>query len=323
MFVKRTVGTWGTLFAVAIAPIGAGATELKCNQLRLVAPFGPGGANDVAARVLAKGLEPLVKPAIIVENRPGAGGNVGTAFVVGSAADGCTLLVHGTAVATYVHSYKQLSFDPFTDLVSVGSIGVTPTVIASSNKGLNTLNDLLDWSKTMPAGLSYGSAGIGVLNHLAVEEIASRSNAKLVHVPYRGGAGATQDTVSGQLHFGTLTLASITPFVSSGQIKILSLLQPTPTSLAPDLVPVSKQGFPGINAGHHLIVMAPGKTPPAIVQALSQDIEKVVRDPKYRPSFEAVGIEPIPMNASATDAAVRQTGAEWAPVIKRLNIQLQ
>jgi tripartite-type tricarboxylate transporter receptor subunit TctC len=323
MRINCLVPCLATAAVMALTPGVPVAQELKCTQMRLVAPFAAGGANDVAARVLAKGLEPLLKIPIVIENRPGAGGNVGTAFVIGSPADGCTLLVHGTAVATYAYSYKQLSFDPLVDIISVGSIGVTPTVIASSNKSLNSLQDLLEWSKTRPDGLSYGSAGIGVLNHLAVEEIANRSNTKLVHVPYRGGAGATQDTVSGQLHFGTLTLASITPFVSSGQLKILSLLQPNTTTLAPDLVPVSRQGFPGMNAGHHLIVMAPGKTPRPVVDSLSASVMTVVRDPKLRPNFEAVGIEPIPLNAAETDAAVRQTGSEWAPVIKRLNIQLQ
>jgi tripartite-type tricarboxylate transporter receptor subunit TctC len=232
------------------------------------------------------------------------------------------LLLHGAALATYPHSFQKLPFDPFTDLVSVGSIGVTPTVLATSNKSIRKLEDLFAWSRTKPEGLSYGSAGIGVLNHLAVEEMAERTKSRLVHVPYRGGGGIPQDVLAGRLDFGSFTLASISQFVASGDMTIVALLQPTHTSLAPDAVPTSKQGFPNINAGNHMIVLAPAKTPKDVVDTLSMALQQVVRQPDLRPQFEGAGIEPIPMNAQETNAFLRKMESDWAPVIKRLNIQL-
>ena len=307
---------------VATSQVHAVAADLKCNPMKLVVPFPAGGSNDIAARLVARSLESLLKVTIVIENKAGAAGNVGTAFVVSAPSDGCTLLVHGAALATYPHSFKQLSFDPFTDLVSVGSIGVTPTVIATSNKSIRNLDDLFAWARTKPDGLSYGSAGIGVLNHLAVEEMAEKTKTKLVHVPYRGGAGIPQDVLTGRLDFGSFTLASITQFVASRDMKVLALLQPNQTSLAPDAVPTSKQGFPNINAGNHMIVLAPAKAPKDVVQTLSAALQEAVRQPNLKPNFEAAGIEVVPMTAEETAAFLRKMESDWAPVIKRLNIQL-
>jgi tripartite-type tricarboxylate transporter receptor subunit TctC len=307
---------------VATSPVDAVAVDVKCIPMKLVVPFPAGGSNDIAARLVARSLEAQLKVTIVIENKAGAAGNVGTAFVVSAPADGCTLLVHGAALATYPHSFKQLSFDPFTDLVSVGSIGVTPTVLATSNKSIRNLDDLFAWARTKPEGLSYGSAGIGVLNHLAVEDMAEKTKTKLVHVPYRGGGGIPQDVLTGRLDFGSFTLASITQFVASGDMKILALLQPNHTTLAPDAVPTSKQGFANINAGNHMLVLAPAKTPKDVVQAISTALQQAVRQPDLKPQFEAAGIEAIPLTAEETTAFLRQMEADWATVIKRLNIQL-
>jgi tripartite-type tricarboxylate transporter receptor subunit TctC len=307
---------------IAIAPATAPAADFKCNPLKLVVPFAAGGSNDIAARLIAKNIEPILKSSVIIENKPGAAGNIGTVFVVAAPPDGCTLLVHGLAVATYPHSFKKLTFDPIADLTAIGSIGVTPTVIVTSNKGLNSLQDLFEWSRTKPDGLSYGTAGVGVLNHLLVEEMAELTKTRLVHVPYRGGAGIPQDVITGRLDFGSVTLASVNQFITSGDMKILAVLQSNPTKLAPEAQPLSRQGFPNINAGNHMIVLAPSKTPKTIVDHLSAALEQVVRDPALKPHLEAVGIDAIPLNADATGELLRKTGIDWAPIIKRLNIQL-
>lgn len=319
---QRLASAYGLAIALVMTSTAASAADIKCNPLKLVVPFPAGGSNDIAARLVAKSIEPLLKLNVIIENRPGAAGNIGTALVVAAPPDGCTLLVHGAALATYPHSFKNLTFDPFTDLAAIGSIGVTPTVIATSNKSLNNLRDLFEWSKTKPEGLSYGSAGVGVLNHLAVEEMAETTKTQLVHVPYRGGGGIPQDVLTGRLHFGSLTLASTSQFVAHGDMKILALLQPNPTSLAPEAQPTSRQGFPNLSAGNHMIVLAPSKTPKEVIDRLSAALEEVVRKADLKPQFEAVGIEAIPMNAEATTAFLRKTGNDWAPLIKRLNIQL-
>jgi tripartite-type tricarboxylate transporter receptor subunit TctC len=300
----------------------AQAAELKCTQIKLVVPYTAGGATDVAARLVAKNIEPLLKIPTIIETRTGATGNIGTAFVANSTPDGCTLLVNGAVIATYPHSFKSLSYDPIKDLTTVGSIGVTPTVLVTNNKTINNLNDLVAWSKTKPDGLSYGSAGYGLLHHLAVEEIADQTKSHFVHVPYRGGGGATQDLVTGELAFGSFALGSVVSFVRNGNLKIVSVMQSNRTSLAPDAETIAEQGFPKLNAGVHFMVFAPSKTPKQIVNKVSEALAKVVADPSLKRNFEAIGFDPIPMDADASSQLVRQTGIDWAPVIKRLKIQL-
>jgi tripartite-type tricarboxylate transporter receptor subunit TctC len=298
------------------------ASELKCSQIKLVVPYTAGGATDVAARLVARHIEPLLKTSTIIETRTGATGNIGSAFVATSPADGCTLLVNGAVIATYPHSFKSLSYDPIKDLTAIGSIGVTPTVLVTSNKSVNNLQDLLAWSKTKPEGLSYGSAGYGLLHHLAVEEIAEQTKAKLVHVPYRGGGSATQDLVTGELAFGSFALGSVVSFIKNGDLKIVSVLQSSRTTLAPDAQTIAEQGFPKMNAGVHFMVFAPSKTSKEIVNQLSAALAKVVGDSSLKPNFDAIGFDPLPMDANSSNELVRQTGTDWAPVIQRLKIQL-
>lgn len=300
----------------------AHAADLKCTQIKLVVPYTAGGATDVAARLVARHIEPLLKIPAVIETRTGATGNIGTAFVANSPPDGCTLLVNGAVIATYPHSFKSLSYDPIKDLTAIGSIGVTPTVLVTNNKSVNNLQDLLAWSKTKPDGLSYGSAGYGLLHHLAVEEIAEQTKSRLVHVPYRGGGSATQDLVTGELAFGSFALGSVVSFVKNGDLKIVSVLQSTRTTLAPEAQTIAEQGFPKLNAGVHFMIFAPSKTPKDIVNKVSDALAKVVANPALKSNFEAIGFDPVPMNAEASNALVRQTGIDWAPVIQRLKIQL-
>ncbi len=312
------------LTALAILSVAgvAQAADLKCSQIKLVVPYTAGGATDVAARLVAQSMEPLLKTSIVIETRTGATGNIGTAFVAQSPADGCTLLVNGAVIATYPDSFKQLNYDPLKDLTAVGSIGVTPTVLVTNNMSINNLDDLLAWSRKKDGGLNYGSAGYGLLHHLAVEEIAEQKKAKLTHVPYRGGGSATMDLTTGQLDFGSFAFGSVVSFVKDGQLKVISVLQSQPTTLYPQAQPIAQQGFPKMNAGVHFLIFAPSQTPKAIVDEVSDALAKVVSDPALKSKFDAIGFDPIPMTAGPSNALVKQTGDDWRPVIKRLNIQM-
>lgn len=300
----------------------ASASELPCSRITLVVPYSAGGATDVASRLVASALEPMIKMPVIIETRTGAAGNIGTAYVANAKADGCTLLVNGAVMATYAHSFRKLTYDPIKDLVAVGSIGVTPTMLVTSNKEINSVQDLLAWSKKKKDGLSYGSAGFGLLHHLAVEEIAIKAKARLVHVPYRGGGGATNDLVSGRLDFGSFAYGSVVPFTKAGSLKMIAVLQDKRSSLAPNVPSISEQGFPGLDAGIHFMVFAPSATPRNVVDYLSEQLKKVVADPALTQKFAAIGFDPIPLESKEAGAILRKTGDDWAPVIKRLNIVL-
>jgi tripartite-type tricarboxylate transporter receptor subunit TctC len=211
----------GVFVAAWLGVSGAVAADLQCPHVRLVVPYAAGGATDVAARLVGQGLEASLKKSVVIETRAGASGNIGTVGVIGSAPDGCTLLVNAAVIATFPHSFTKLAYDPLKDLVAIGGIGITPTVLVTANADIKDLKDLAAWSRTKPEGLNYGSAGYGLLQHLAVEEMAERFKAKFVHVPYRGGGQATTDLLTGRLDFGSFAAGSVLPLAKEGKIKAL------------------------------------------------------------------------------------------------------
>lgn len=161
---------WATaaVLMTAFGVAGVDAAELNCPQVRLVTPYPPGGATDVASRLIAERLEPALKKPVIVENRAGATGNIGTIAVVTSPADGCTLLNNAAVIATFTASFAKLGYDPINDLTPIGGIGITPTLlVTASSNPVNDLKGLIEWSKSKPDGLNFSTAGYGLLQHLA------------------------------------------------------------------------------------------------------------------------------------------------------------
>jgi tripartite-type tricarboxylate transporter receptor subunit TctC len=299
------------------------AAQIQCGQVKLVVPYPPGGATDVAARLVAERLEPALKKSVVIENRAGATGNIGTAAVAGSPPDGCTLLVNAAVIATFPASFSKLAYDPIKDLVPVGGIGITPTLLVTA--GANPANDLkglVDWSRKKSDGLNFATAGYGLLQHLAVEEMGQRLKAKFVHVVYKGGAQATTDLITARVDFGSFAAGSVLPLVKDGKLKAIGIVQDKRSALVPQVPTTTEQGLPGLNAGVHFLVFAPAATPKNIVSSLSAELRKVVADPALKQRFINIGFDPTPASSEDMIRVMRKTGADWAPVIKRLNIKL-
>jgi tripartite-type tricarboxylate transporter receptor subunit TctC len=312
------------IFGLLASLIATGAVaQIHCGQIRLVVPYPPGGATDVAARLVAERLEPALKKTVVIENRAGATGNIGTTAVATSPPDGCTLLVNAAVIATFPASFSRLPYDPLRDLVPVGGIGITPTVLvtASANPP-NDLKGLVEWSKSKPDGLNYATAGYGLLQHLAVEEMAQRLRTKFVHVVYKGGAQATADLVTARLDFGSFAAGSMLPLIKDGKLRAIAVVQEKRSDLLPDVPTTAEQGLPGLNAGVHFLVFAPAATPKPVVAALSAELRKVVGDPALKPRFASIGFDPTPTSSEDMIDVMRGTSAEWTPTIKRLKIKL-
>src|SRR5262245_46424344 len=189
--------------ALALGSSAAAAQELPCSQLRIIVHYPAGGATDIATRVVAERLDAALKKPVVVENRGGAAGNIGTVAAINSPPDGCTLLVNATVIATFPHSFSKLAYDPFKDIVPVGGMGVTPSlVVAAPSVPAKDIKGLVEWAKSKPDGLNYSTAGYGLQQHLATEEIAQRTGAKFTHVAYRGGGTAMTDLIAARLDFG-------------------------------------------------------------------------------------------------------------------------
>jgi tripartite-type tricarboxylate transporter receptor subunit TctC len=177
-------------------------------------------------------------------------------------------------------------------------------------------------SKQRPDGLSFSTAGYGLLQHLAVEEMAQRTGAKFVHVVYKGGAQAATDLIAARVDFGSFAAGSVIQFVKEGQLKPLAVVQETRSDLLPDVAAAAEQGLPGLDAGVHFMLYAPAATPKEVVSVLSSELGKIVGDPALKQRFAHIGYDPTALAPGAAAAIMRKTGEVWAPVIKRLNIKL-
>jgi tripartite-type tricarboxylate transporter receptor subunit TctC len=309
---------------LALVTSSAAAQDLACAQVRLIVPYPAGGATDVATRVVAERLDATLKKPVVVENRGGATGNIGTVAVVNAQPDGCTLLVNATVIATFPHSFSKLAYDPHKDLAPVGGVGVTPVlVIAAPSVPANDVKGLVEWSKSKPDGLNYSTAGYGLQQHLAIEEIAQRTGAKFTHVAYRGGGTAMTDLIAARLDFGAFLAGTTKALLADGKLKALAIVAEKRSALTPNISTTTEQGLPGMDAaGTHFMLFAPAATPKPVVAQLSAVLHKVISDPALKERFAGIGFDATPMTSDEVAAAMRQTGDRLAPLIKKLNIRL-
>jgi tripartite-type tricarboxylate transporter receptor subunit TctC len=316
--------TTPAIFALLmLGTAAAAAQELPCSQIRIIVPYPAGGATDVATRVFAERLDAALKKTVVVENRGGATGNIGTAAVVNAAPDGCTLLVNATVIATFPYSFSKLSYDPHKDLAPVGGVGVTPTLmVAAPTTSANNIKELVALSKSKAGGLNYSTAGYGLQQHLATEDIAQRTGAKFTHVAYRGGGPAMNDLMAGRLDFGTFLGGTTKPLIASGKLKALAIVAEKRSALVPDIPTTTEQGFAGMNAGVHFMLFAPAATPKPVVAAIGGALHKVISEPSLKERFAAIGFDATPMTADEVAAAMRKAGSDYGPIIKRLNVKL-
>jgi len=306
-----------------LAASAASAQDLPCSPLRLVVPYPAGGATDVAARLIAERLEPALKKTVVIENRAGATGNIGTVVVVQSAPDGCTLLVNAASIATFTVSFSRPGYDAMKDLVPVGGIGLTPTMLVTATANPpNDLKALIEWGKSKPDGLTLSSAGYGLIQHLAAEEIGRRSGVKLTHILYRGGAPAMTDLVTGRVDLGSFAAGTMLPLIKERQLKAVAVIAPKRSALIPDVPTTDEQGLIGINSNVQFMVLAPAATPKPVIDRLSAELRKVVGDPTLTARFAAIGFEPTPSSSKEMAAVMRRTAEDWIPVIRQLNIKM-
>ena len=306
-----------------LAASAASAQDLPCSPLRLVVPYPAGGATDVAARLIAERLEPALKKTVVIENRAGATGNIGTVVVVQSAPDGCTLLVNAASIATFTVSFSRPGYHPIKDLVPVGGIGLTPTMLVTATANPpSDLKALIEWGKSKPDGLTLSSAGYGLIQHLAAEEIGRRSGVKLTHILYRGGAPAMTDLVTGRVDLGSFAAGTMLPLIKERQLKAVAVIAPKRSALIPDVPTTDEQGLIGINSNVQFMVLAPAATPKLVIDHLSAELRKVVGDPTLTARFAAIGFEPTPSSSEEMAAIMRKTAEDWIPVIRQLNIKM-
>ena len=292
------------------------ADPYPTRPIRMIVGFAPGGGTDLTARPVAQKLAELLGQQVIVENRPGAAGNVATEQVAKSAPDGYTLLM-GTIAALAINPslYGNLRFDPETDLAPViqvvdatNVLALHPSVPASSVKELIAL--------AREKSLLAGSSGIGATGHLAIELFNLMAGVKLVHVPYKGGGPAMSDLVGGQVNLIFATTASSIPHLKSGRIKGIAVTTAKRSALLPDLPTISESGLAGFDANNWYGLVVPAKTPRAIIDQLNAEVTKILAMPDVKTILFNQGLDPAPGTPEQFGAYIKSERAKWAKVIK-------
>ena len=317
LFSLLLIGASGVASAQT-AGVGTWPTQ---KPIRLIAVFPPGGSVDQVARILAPTLQAELKQNVIVENIGGASGVIGTSAMTRSDPDGYTFAVVFDTHGVNPSLKDKLPYDTIKDIAPVTLIGTSPMVLVASKKsGITSFKQLVDLSKTGKQ-FSYGSIGIGSLGHLAMARLAKQAGFDWNHIPYRGGGPLMQDALGGQVELAIGSEFLVKPHIESGSIIPLAV---TTTKRAPGLpnVPtVAESGFPGFNAPAWWAVLAPGKTPPAIVNAMNVAITKALKTPAVADKFKAQGIEIVAGNPEALRDFIGKQIAVWGKFVIENNIK--
>ena len=322
-------GTGAQLLGLAFALLAAAAANADwqpARPLRIVVPFAPGGQPDIVARTLAEPLGKALGQPVIVENRPGAGGNIAAEAVAKSAPDGLTLLI-GTngplAVSPALDAH--LAFDPFRDLEPVTLVGTSPNLIAvHPSAGVASLQELVAKAKSQPGGLNFASVGKGSVSQLSIELLNSVAGIETVHVPYNGGAAAVMALIAGDVQLLSLNPTALLPQVSAGKVKVVAQTSAKRSALIDDIPTVAQSGYPGFEAGVWMAIMAPAKTPEGVVQRLNAELVRIIRDPVMKAAlWDKQWIEPVGSTPREVTRIMREESARWSALAKARGLGLE
>lgn len=307
------------IFASLWLAIAAAAQDYPSKPVRLIVPFPPGGVMDVTTRAVAGPLQESLGQPIVVENRPGSGGNIGTESVARAAPDGYTLLVIGDHNTIAPALYSKLPYDFLKEFVHITNLVTgSHVLVAHASLPIHSVRELIAEAKRNPGQLSYASPGNGTAQHLGAELFkVMAGNLQITHIPYKGGGQAISDVVGGQVKLGMLGLAPVLPHIRSGKLKALGVTGRQRVAILADVPTIAESGLPGFETLQWYGVSAPAGTPQSVVQKLYAEIVKAVRHPAAAERLAAVGMEIAP-SASPADYArfIREDMAKWPAIVK-------
>jgi tripartite-type tricarboxylate transporter receptor subunit TctC len=297
------------------------AQDYPNRTIRIVVPYAPGGGVSVVGQIIGAKLQELTKQPVVIDNRPGAGGNVGADAVAKAAPDGYTVLLHTSAMAVVGTLYRKLAFDPVKDFAPITMVISTQFVIGGSPKNpAASLRELVAQAKANPGKLNYASSGPGSTLHLFAEMFKDAASVDIVHVPYRGDAPMMTALISGDVQLAFLPQATGVANVRGNTIRGLAVTGTKRMESLPDVPTFAEQGIAGFERGSWIGLFAPAATPPAIVSALQQQMAKVLADPQVRQRLMATGQEPVGNTPAEFTAQFKADIARFAKVIEQAKI---
>ncbi len=312
--------------ALCFAPLPALAQADYPNKpITLVVPFPPGGVTDIAGREVARNLTKYLNQAVVVENKAGAGGNIGTQYLATSKPDGYTLgLLTVSAMSIAPHVTKNLGFNPSQDFTPITNVIITEgAIVANAATPFSTVKEFVAYAKANPGKVSYASVGNGSIPHLTAEMFAQRAGISLLHVPYKGTGPALQDLLANQINLSFESSVG-TSFnnVTAGRLKVLAITGAKRSAVVPDVPTVAESGFPGFSAQGWFGLFGPANLPPKILETLNKAVTDALREPEVIARFEKLGVQPDPQAPAAFAKFLEIESAKWGDVAKSLKLEL-
>lgn len=310
------------VLAAASAPLLAQGSE---QPIKLVVPFAPGGASDMVGRLLAEKVSKVLGRTMVVDNRTGAGGNIGSAAVAAAAPDGSMLLLNGTApLAISVLTGKPMPFDPFKDLTPIGIVTRMPNVVAvNASLPIHSVQELVAYAKANPKKLSYGISGIGNLSHLNGEMFAGAAGISLLAVPYRGSSAVITDLLGGNVQLSFDNLPPYLAHIESGKLRALAVTSASRSPLLPNAPALAEVGFEGFDNPAIFAIWGPKGMSPQMAERYSKAFSAAILDPEVVAQLKPKGVEPAPSSPEALAARLRKERDNYAQIIKSANIKFE
>src|SRR5215831_3907501 len=311
--------------ALSIAWAAAALGQAFPNKsVRIIVPFTAGSATDILARTYGQKLSEIWGQAVVVENRPGAGGTIGAVVVAKSPPDGYTLLVHSSAQAYNPSIYSSLPFDTVKDFVDIAALGGQPNVlVVAPSSGIKSMAELIAMAKQKPGQLNFASAGAGSGTHINGEKFKLAAGIDVVHIPYKGTPEALTDVMAGRVTDYFSPISAALPFVKDGKLTALAVSTAKRSSALPNVPTVAESGLPGFDYSLWVGLFAPAGTPPEVIDKIARDVRTTAQSPDVKERFATLGAEPMPMTPQEFTKFVQTEIEESAKVIKAAGIKAQ
>jgi tripartite-type tricarboxylate transporter receptor subunit TctC len=315
---RKTLSALAGLALLALAMPAASAADYPARPVTLVVAFPPGGASDVLARILGRKLEQVLAQPFVIDNRPGAGGNVAAEAVAHAAPDGYTLLAGNNAIlATNAALYKRINFDAVADFAPIGLIGSQANIlVVNPALPVKSMAELIALARANPGKLNFASSGHGLAAHLAGELFKAEAKIDIVHVPYKGAAPALQDVIAGHVQMMFATASSVVPHIRDGKVRALAVATLERTAVLPDIPTIDELGIKNFDATTWHGLVAPVRTPREVIAMLNRALAATLSDPSVKKSLGDLGVDIIGGTPEAFAAYIQSEISKWAAIIK-------
>jgi len=312
-----------SILSITVVSIAYAQPTYPNRPIKFIAPFPPGGTSDVLGRIMAQKLSDALGQSVIVENRPGASGNIGHDIAAKSAPDGYTLLLsNSSTVVNNPHLFKQMSFDWYKDFSPISMVAIAGLVlVVHPSVPVKSVSELTALAKSKPGQLNFGSGGKGIQSHISGEMYKTAANVDIVHIPYKGTGVAVADLVAGQIHMVFSDMAPAVPFIKANKLRALAVTSPQRSTTLPDLPTMIELGFPNFEAANWWSIVTPKGVPNSIIERINQELGKIMTSQEIKDSFEKLGVTPLYSEPSKVFELSRKESPIVGEILRKAGVE--